>query len=133
MSECTGCRSSTPILLPCTGNGIRQVPNHFEAWKTKRGKMPVTVTLGGDPVYAYSSTAPLPENINEYILAGFLRKKRVKLVKCITNDLYVPEDADIVIEGYVDPEEELFRKGPSVTIPGSIPLRIITHGSALPV
>ncbi len=86
--------------------------NHFEAWKKRRSKMPVTVTLGGDPVYAYSATAPLPENINEYILAGFLRKKRVRLVKCITNDLYVPEDTDIVIEGYVDPEEELFREGP---------------------
>ncbi|NMC37276.1 MAG: UbiD family decarboxylase, partial [Bacteroidales bacterium] len=86
--------------------------NHFEAWKKKKCKMPVTVTLGGDPVYAYSATAPLPENINEYILAGFLRKKRVKLVKSITNDLYVPDDADIVIEGYVDPEEELFREGP---------------------
>ena len=71
----------------------------------KRGKrsgkkMPVSVALGGDPVYAYSATAPLPENINEYILAGFLRKKKVKLVKCITNDLYVPADADIIIEGF---------------------------------
>jgi len=86
--------------------------NHFEAWKKKGGKMPVTVTLGGDPVYTYCATAPLPENINEYILAGFLRKKKVKLVKCITNDLYVPDDADIVIEGYVDTSEELVTEGP---------------------
>jgi 4-hydroxy-3-polyprenylbenzoate decarboxylase len=70
------------------------------------------VALGGDPVYTYAATAPLPENINEYILAGFLRKKRVTLVKCITNDLYVPEDADIVIEGYIDPSEELIWEGP---------------------
>ncbi len=86
--------------------------NHFEAWKMKRRKMPVTVTLGGDPVYAYCATAPLPENINEYILAGFLRKKRVRLVKCITNDLYIPDDSDIVIEGYVDPDDELLWEGP---------------------
>jgi 4-hydroxy-3-polyprenylbenzoate decarboxylase len=54
----------------------------------------------------------LPENISEYILAGFLRKKKVKLVKCITNNLYVPYDADIVIEGYVDPIEPLINEGP---------------------
>lgn len=86
--------------------------NHYEAWKSKGGLMPVTVTLGGDPVYAYSATAPLPENISEYILAGFLRKKKVKLVKCITNDLYVPCDVDIVIEGYVDTAEEHVYEGP---------------------
>jgi 4-hydroxy-3-polyprenylbenzoate decarboxylase len=86
--------------------------NHFEAWKKTGKKMPVSVALGGDPVYTYAATAPLPENINEYILAGFLRKKRVNLVKCITNDLYVPEDADIIIEGYVDPSEELIWEGP---------------------
>jgi 4-hydroxy-3-polyprenylbenzoate decarboxylase len=86
--------------------------NHFEAWKKKGKKMPVSVALGGDPVYTYSATAPLPENIDEYILAGFLRKKKVKLVKCISNDLYVPADADIIIEGFVDPCEELFLEGP---------------------
>jgi 4-hydroxy-3-polyprenylbenzoate decarboxylase len=86
--------------------------NHFEAWKANGKIMPVSVALGGDPVYTYSSTAPLPENINEYILAGFLRKKKVKMVRCITNDLYVPEDADIIIEGYVDPAEEMVWEGP---------------------
>lgn len=86
--------------------------NHFEAWRETGKRMPVSVTLGGDPVYTYCATAPLPENISEHILAGFLRKKRVRLVKCITNDLYVPADSDIVIEGYVDPSEELVREGP---------------------
>ncbi len=86
--------------------------NHFGLWKKSGKRMPVTVTLGGDPVYTYSATAPLPENISEYILAGFLRKKRVKLVKCITNDIYIPEDADIVIEGYVDPDEDFVTEGP---------------------
>lgn len=86
--------------------------NHFEAWKKTGRRMPVSVALGGDPVYTYASTAPLPENIDEYILAGFLRKKKVKLVKCISNDLFVPADADIIIEGYVDPSEELIWEGP---------------------
>jgi 4-hydroxy-3-polyprenylbenzoate decarboxylase len=86
--------------------------NHYEAWKKTGRKMPVSVTLGGDPVYTYCATAPLPENISEYILAGFLRKKKVKLVKCVTNNLYIPYDADIVIEGFVDPAEPLITEGP---------------------
>jgi 4-hydroxy-3-polyprenylbenzoate decarboxylase len=86
--------------------------NHYEEWKRIGENMPVTVTLGGDPVYTYAATAPLPENIDEYILAGFLRKEKVRLVKCITNDLYIPCDADIVIEGYVDTSEELVWEGP---------------------
>jgi len=85
---------------------------HFEAWKSFGRKMPVTVTLGGDPVYAYCASAPLPENIDEYLLAGFLRKQKVNLVKCITNDLYIPSDTDIVLEGYVDPAEDPVREGP---------------------
>ena len=65
--------------------------------------------LGGDPVYAYSATAPLPENVDEYMLAGFLRKKKVELVKCITpTEMEVPADADFIIEGYVDPDDELY-------------------------
>lgn len=86
--------------------------NHFEAWKKKGQRMPVSVILGGDPVYTYTATAPLPEGVDEYILAGFLRKKRVKMVRCITNNLYVPEDADIVIEGYVDTTEQPVWEGP---------------------
>jgi 4-hydroxy-3-polyprenylbenzoate decarboxylase len=86
--------------------------NHFDAWKRINKIMPVSVALGGDPVYTYSATAPLPENVNEYILAGFLRRKRVKLVRCITNQLYVPYDADIIIEGYVDPAEDPVWEGP---------------------
>jgi 4-hydroxy-3-polyprenylbenzoate decarboxylase len=85
---------------------------HFEKYKELGRKMPVTVTLGGDPVYIYAATAPMPENLDEYLLAGFLRKKKVRLVKCLTNDLYVPEDVDFVIEGYVDPQEELIWEGP---------------------
>lgn len=86
--------------------------NHFAKYKKLGKKMPVSVALGGDLVYTYAATAPMPENMDEYLLAGFLRKKPVKLVKCITNNLYVPEDSDFVIEGFVDPSEELIWEGP---------------------
>ncbi|RTL59200.1 MAG: menaquinone biosynthesis decarboxylase [Sphingobacteriales bacterium] len=86
---------------------------HFNEYKKLNKRMPVAVALGGDPVYAYSATAPLPENVDEYMLAGFLRKKKVELVKCITQpDIEVPADADFIIEGYVDPNEEMIWEGP---------------------
>ncbi len=86
---------------------------HFNEYKKLGIKMPVAVALGGDPVYAYSATAPLPENVDEYMLAGFLRKKKVELVKCITQpEIEVPADADFIIEGYVDPNDELIWEGP---------------------
>lgn len=85
---------------------------HYEEYKAKGKLMPIAVALGGDPVYTYAATAPMPDNLDEYILAGFLRKKKVKLVKCVTVDLEVPEDVDFVIEGYVDPNEELAWEGP---------------------
>ncbi|SHG89923.1 3-octaprenyl-4hydroxybenzoate decarboxylase [Thermosyntropha lipolytica DSM 11003] len=65
----------------------------------------VAVALGGDPAITYAATAPLPKDIDELIFAGFLRKKPVELVKCKTVDLEVPADAEIVIEGYVNPGE----------------------------
>ena len=84
---------------------------HYEGYKAKGERMPVSVAIGGDPVYAYSATAPLPDGIDEYLLAGLLRGKPVKLVKCITNDIYVPEDCDFVIEGYVDTTEDKVLEG----------------------
>jgi len=85
---------------------------HYREYKRLGQKMPVAVALGGDPVYTYCATAPLPENIDEYMLAGFLRKKKVELVKCLTSDIEVPADADFIIEGYVDPAEDLILEGP---------------------
>ena len=85
---------------------------HFAGYKNKGMKMPVSVVIGGDPAYTYAATAPLPDNIDEYLLAGFLRKKKVELVKCLTNDLDVPSDADFIIEGYIDPQEEFIWEGP---------------------
>ncbi|MDR1172531.1 MAG: menaquinone biosynthesis decarboxylase [Bacteroidales bacterium] len=85
---------------------------HYREYKALGKRMPVAVALGGDPAYIYSATAPLPDGVDEYILAGFLRRQKVRMVRCITQDMEVPEDADIVIEGYVDPAEDLFWEGP---------------------
>ena len=85
---------------------------HYEEYKKRGERMPVAVALGGDPAYTYAATAPLPDGIDEYIFTGFLRKKEVELVKCVTCDLEVPSDADIILEGYVDPSEELVTEGP---------------------
>lgn len=68
-------------------------------------KMPVAVALGCDPATIYAATAPLPKMIDEMIFAGFLRKGPVEVVKCITNDIYVPAHAEFILEGYVDLEE----------------------------
>jgi 4-hydroxy-3-polyprenylbenzoate decarboxylase len=75
-------------------------------------RMPVAVFLGGDPIFTFCATAPLPDGLDELLLAGYLRKKSVDLVKCETNDLEVPAGADVVLEGYVDPREPLREEGP---------------------
>jgi 4-hydroxy-3-polyprenylbenzoate decarboxylase len=80
-------------------------------YETGQG-MPVSVFLGGDPVFTFAATAPLPDGLDEFVLAGYLRKKSVELVKCLTNDLEVPADADFVLEGYIDPKEPLRIEGP---------------------
>lgn len=85
---------------------------HFNEYKKLGKKMPIAVALGGDPALTYSATAPLPDNVDEFMLAGFLRKEKVKLVKAITQDIDVPADADFIIEGYVDPEEDFILEGP---------------------
>lgn len=85
---------------------------HYDGYKRLGKRMPVSVAIGGDPAYTYSATAPMPDNMDEMLLAGMLRQKPVKLVKCLTNDIYVPADCDFVLEGYVDPAEELTVEGP---------------------
>jgi len=75
-------------------------------------RMPVAIFLGGDPVFTFCATAPLPDGLDEILLAGYLRKEAVPLVKCETNDLEVPANSDFVIEGYVDPKEPLRPEGP---------------------
>ncbi|MFI3294944.1 MAG: UbiD family decarboxylase [Rikenellaceae bacterium] len=85
--------------------------SHYQKYKARGERMPVVVCLGGDPVYTFCATAPLPEGIDEYILAGFLRSEAVRLVKTSVG-IEVPEDVDFVLEGYVDPTEEKFYEGP---------------------
>lgn len=85
---------------------------HFKEYKKLGKKMPIAAALGGHPSLTYSATAPLPDNIDEYMLAGFLRKEKVKMVKALTQDIEVPSDADIIIEGYVDPQEDFIWEGP---------------------
>lgn len=99
---------TTGMHWHCHKTGAR----HYEGYKRLGKRMPVSVAIGGDPTYAYSATAPMPDNMDEMLLAGMLRQRPVKMVKCLTNDIYVPADCDFVLEGYVDPSEELTVEGP---------------------
>ncbi|MBI4961882.1 MAG: menaquinone biosynthesis decarboxylase [Desulfomonile tiedjei] len=75
---------------------------HF---RRAKDKLPVAVALGPDPITTYAAIAPMPEDVDELLLAGFLRQKRVPVVKCITCDLEVPAESQFVLEGYVLPGE----------------------------
>ncbi|GHU88372.1 menaquinone biosynthesis decarboxylase [Clostridia bacterium] len=79
----------------------------------KRGlsRMPVSVAIGCDPATVYAATAPLPKMIDELLFAGFLRRRPVPVVKCLTNEIRVPADAEFVLEGYVN-IGELREEGP---------------------
>ncbi|HJZ85530.1 MAG TPA: menaquinone biosynthesis decarboxylase [Polyangia bacterium] len=102
--------------------GPRETGMHWQLYKTGRRhyqraqelsrRVDVAVVLGGDPVLAYAATAPLPDGVDELLLAGFLRKKPVELTRCQTVDLEVPACADFVLEGYVDPAEPMQPEGP---------------------
>jgi len=85
---------------------------HWREMAARGERMPVCIALGGDPACVYSGSAPLPPNIDEYLFTGFLRKDPVVLAEAVTCDLEVPADADIVIEGYIDPSEDLVMEGP---------------------
>ncbi|MGZ5019363.1 MAG: menaquinone biosynthesis decarboxylase [Chthoniobacterales bacterium] len=78
---------------------------HGKVYYERNERMPVAVTLGGDPAYTFAATAPLPDGLDEILFAGFLRKKSVELVPCKTIELEVPGDVDLVLEGYVQPNE----------------------------
>jgi 4-hydroxy-3-polyprenylbenzoate decarboxylase len=85
---------------------------HGKRYYDEGKRMPVAVALGGDPAFTLAATAPMPDGLDEVMLAGFLRKKAVEMVPCETNDLMVPAGSDFVIEGYVDPGEPLRDEGP---------------------
>ncbi|MEA3383972.1 MAG: menaquinone biosynthesis decarboxylase [Campylobacterota bacterium] len=85
---------------------IHKDSNHFfHEYKKAGKKMPVSVGIGGDPMYIWCGQAPLPIGVFELLLYGFVKKQNAQLVKCITNDIYVPRDVDYVIEGFVDPSQ----------------------------
>ena len=84
---------------------IHKDSNHFfHEYKKAGKKMPVSIGIGGDPMYIWCGQAPLPIGVFELLLYGFVKKDNARLVKSITNDIYVPHDVDYVIEGFVDPD-----------------------------
>jgi 4-hydroxy-3-polyprenylbenzoate decarboxylase len=84
---------------------------HYRIAERMGKRLEVAVALGADPALPFAATAPMPEGLDELLLAGFLRRERVELVKCVTVDLEVPASAQIVLEGYVEPGERR-REGP---------------------
>ncbi|PYO37499.1 MAG: menaquinone biosynthesis decarboxylase [Gemmatimonadetes bacterium] len=86
--------------------------SHWREMAQRAETMPVAIALGGDPASVYAASAPLPPTIDEYLFAGFLRGEPVRLAKAVTSDLEVPAEAEVVIEGFVDPREELVLEGP---------------------
>jgi 4-hydroxy-3-polyprenylbenzoate decarboxylase len=85
---------------------------HFQRYKELNKKIPVAVAIGGDPVLTYCASAPLPDQVDEFLFAGFLKGSSVEMVFCLSNDLMVPASADYILEGYIDPNEELVDEGP---------------------
>lgn len=102
--------------------GSRSLAMHWQRhkvgaahWRTmaERGEtMPVCIAIGADPASVYAASAPLPPTVDEFLFAGFLRREPVSLAKAMTCDLEVPAEAEIVIEGYIDPSEPLVTEGP---------------------
>ncbi|MEA2101864.1 MAG: menaquinone biosynthesis decarboxylase [Thermodesulfobacteriota bacterium] len=83
----------------------KDASHQFNEYKERNKRMEVAVAIGADPVVTYAATAPMPRGVDEMLLAGFIRKTPVDMVKCLTVDLEVPMEAEIILEGYVDPNE----------------------------
>lgn len=77
--------------------------HHHDITKEKGKKIEAAIVIGGDPATIFSAVAPVPEGLDKFVFAGITRKKGIKIVKCKTVDLEVPANAEIVLEGYVDP------------------------------
>jgi 4-hydroxy-3-polyprenylbenzoate decarboxylase len=102
-----------PRALACHWQLHKTGTAHFKSWaEAGAERMPVAIALGGDPVYTYAATAPLPPGLDEYMLAGFIRREAVALVPACEGELAVPADADIVIEGWVSPSADRVLEGP---------------------
>ena len=97
--------SSVDIMARTSGGSLIPVG------ELPKGRMDVAVAIGTDPAITFSAIVPAPPDIEEYLIAGFLRQKPVELVKCETVDLEVPAASEIVLEGYVN-LDELRTEGP---------------------
>jgi 4-hydroxy-3-polyprenylbenzoate decarboxylase len=84
---------------------------HYRVAERLGRRLEAAVSIGPEPVLPYCATAPMPEGVDELVLAGFLARRRIELTKCVTVDLEVPASSQIVLEGYVDPHERR-REGP---------------------
>jgi 4-hydroxy-3-polyprenylbenzoate decarboxylase len=84
---------------------------HYRVAERLGRRLEVAVALSSEPVLPYCATAPMPEGLDELLLAGFLARRRIEMVKCVTVDLEVPASSHIVLEGYVEPGERR-REGP---------------------
>jgi 4-hydroxy-3-polyprenylbenzoate decarboxylase len=85
---------------------------HWREMAERGERMPVVIALGADPATLYAGSAPLPPQVDEFLFAGFLRSTPVRLARAVSGDLPVPAEAEIVIEGYIDPAEDLVLEGP---------------------
>jgi len=85
--------------------------HHYRVAERLGRRLDVAVALGPEPVLPYCATAPMPEGLDELLLAGFLARRRIEMVRCVTVDLEVPASSHIVLEGYVEPGERR-REGP---------------------
>ena len=104
-----GQKDTMPILLWRAQNwGV-----HFQKWADRGMKMPVAHVYGWEPAMPYCASAPVPTGVSEYDVMGAIRGEPVPVVKCETSDLMVPADAEMVIEGYIDPDPATFeQEGP---------------------
>ena len=85
---------------------------HWEAYRRRGERMPVAIWIGADPALAVVAAAPLPAEADSFDFAALLRRRPLELVKCRAHELEVPAEAEIVIEGFVDPEEQSLACGP---------------------
>jgi len=84
----------------------------FNEYKKANKPMPISIAIGGDPLYFWCGQAPLPKGVFELLMYGFIKNQPANLVKCISNDLYVPQDADIVIEALMEDPNKTMIEGP---------------------
>jgi 4-hydroxy-3-polyprenylbenzoate decarboxylase len=105
-----GGQSEGIAMMAMTGGGMT-LPAETRATLRESGRMEVAVAIGTDPATTFSAIVPAPPEVEEFVIAGFLRRSPVDLVKCETVDLEVPANAEIILEGYVQ-LDELRMEGP---------------------